>query len=432
MKNSSKILITFVMLIILTTAASFTYVRSIVEIEPDAFLNGPVTKNIFTEGFTSIDVKRGNWFLEMHQSDSCFVQIKTGDNMANKYLKIDVVDSTLIIDIDSTMISNEFRYLNATIEIASLKRLDVDNNSFYKLVDFDKTNLDLNLKNGSIFLDKCRIENLFIDASGNSTVTVKASTIKNLNYSIRDSAVVLAQGVENINCLDIEDLAVFFNYLDHDQFVIKTSEERKRLTNQMTSYVSNLKWLMPLDTVLQIMEKDSLNFRLKDEERTFVFESLSETTIVIFYNISGKNPDVENIQLIFSRGLLTDITVKYFSFGDLKSIQDKLKKTFNSQYGAKYKWEQPSYFGVSWDDINTEYWRAPEQNIRDKYTSIQLHYNDFGWLSIYYSSPINSFWSRSMNRMSYEIQKILYGLRSFPNIVESFTRYFNTPARRPH
>lgn len=431
MKISFKILIAFFLFTILVTTVSFVYVKSAVVIEPAASVNGYINMNFFPENFTSIDVRRGNWDVEVIRSDSFFVQINGGDNLVNNYLKIIVIDSTLIIDIDSVMISDKFRFLRATIEMSSLKRLEVNNNVSYKLVDFDEKILDINLKTGRASLDNCQIKKLNINASGISKFLMSETTsIEELNYDVRDSAYIMAEGVKKINCLGIADLGVFVDYLNEDEVVINTSEKRKKITNQMTSYVDNLKWLMPMDSVLLIMDKDSLNFKLKDEEKQFLFEYLSEASFATYYNISGEDPDVESKQLIFSRGLLTDIIIKYFSFGELKSIHDKLEKSFNSQYGAIYKWKQPSYFGVSWDDFPAEYWRAPEQNTNDKYTSIQLHYNDSGWLSIYYSSPINSFWSsRSMNRMSYEIQKILSGLRSFPNIVESFTRFFNTPAR---
>jgi hypothetical protein len=239
----------------------------------------------------------------------------------------------------------------------------------------------------------------------------------------------MAEGAEKINCLGIDDLGVFVNSLNRDEIKISTSEKRKKLTNQMTSYVGDLKWLMPLDTVLQIMNRDSLNFRIRDDDKPFLFESLSGVNIVTYYNISGVIPDVENKQLIFSRGLLTDINIVYYPQGELKPIHDELEKSFNSQYGTTYKWEPPSYFGVNLDTINEEYWRAPEKIENNKYTSIQLHYDNYRGLGIFYSSPINSYWRRSRSRYSWRTERLLSELRSFPNIVESFTRYFNTPAR---
>jgi len=426
MRTSSKILLAFLLLIIMITAISFAYVKSAVEIEPATSINGRVTRNIFPESFTSIDIKRGNWFVEVIRSDSFFVNVQAGDNLVNNYLKISVVDSTLVIDIDSVMIRNEFRYLKATVEMPSMKRLKVDNNSFYRLLDFDETNLDINIKSGRVSLDTCQIENLFINASGDGKLFMSESSIGELSYAVKDSAYIMAEGAEKINCLGIDDLGVFVNSLNRDEIKISTSEKRKKLTNQMTSYVGDLKWLMPLDTVLQIMNRDSLNFKIRDDDKPFLFESLLGVNIVTYYNISGVIPDVENKQLIFSRGLLTNIIVKYFSFCDLKSTYAELEKTFNSQYGSIYKWEQPSEI---WDSTSSGYWRAPEQIENNKYTSIQLHYDNYRGLGIFYSSPINSYWRRSRSRYSWRTERLLSELRSFPNIVESFILYFNTPAR---
>ena len=47
---------------------------------------------------------------------------------------------------------------------------------------------------------------------------------KKLNYEVRDSAYIMADGVKKINCLGIDDLGVFVNYLNEDEVVINTSE----------------------------------------------------------------------------------------------------------------------------------------------------------------------------------------------------------------
>lgn len=427
MKISFKILLAAISFTILVTTVSFLYVKSVVEIEPAVSLNGRITKNFYTENFAFIDIKRGNWQVEVIRSDSFFVQVKGGDNLVNNYVKINVVDSTLIFDIDSMIISNEFRWLNATIGMASLKRLEIDKNVSYRLKDFNEKNLDINLKSGSVSLNNCRLGNVNINASGNSELLTSKCSIEELNYTLKDSAFVLEQGAKRINCLGIDDLSVFVSYLDQDEYVIKTSEKRKELSSKMTPYVNNLRWLMPLDTVMQIMEKDTLNYRKASEEDPFLLEFLSENLIMNYYNISDKNPGIELIQLIFSRGLLSDINFKYYSFSNIETIYNDLKETFTALYGEYYKEEVPFYTRINRSNKYTLNWKAPERNLNDKYTGIHLYYDGYSWLGVNFSSPFTSLWGTSRSNTFYFADRS--ELRSFPNIVESFTRFFNKPAR---
>jgi len=54
---------------------------------------------------------------------------------------------------------------------------------------------------GHVNLSKCRIQNMNINASGNSTIASDSCIIENLNYSLRDSAAAFIQKAENVNCL---------------------------------------------------------------------------------------------------------------------------------------------------------------------------------------------------------------------------------------
>ena len=424
MKISIKILYAFLLLVILIATVSFIYVRSVSEVEPSETLDDEfVKRNIAAEAFQTIVVKRGNWNISVNRSDSFYVILEAGDNVIENYVKARIIDEKLMLDIDSAIISDMHLTLKASVGMKSLNLLTLEKKSVFSLHNFDEKNLDLNIKDGDVALWDCTIQNLNLNVYGGGSVIDFDSQIENAECDLKDSAYVLMSRAINIST-NIEDLAVFVRLGEDYEPLINTSEKRRELTNQMSSYFNSLKWFMPYDIALQIMKSDSANYRETTTYRDNLIKNLisemSFYTLTSFENKSEKNQGLKTVQLIFSRGLLVDIVLDYF-YKDEDKIEE-LKSKFEDKYYEPELETIPEYYLGDSPKDHMYKWIISENKSEEIYTTIRYFHYASNRVSIIYSVSDQGVFSNKRTGPEFDN---LPEMRSFPNIIDSFAKLFD-------
>jgi hypothetical protein len=312
----------------------------------------------------------------------------------------------------------------------SLNHLNLELSTDITLNNFDEENLDLNIKDGSVFLRDCRIENLNVSASGEGTVIQIDGSLGKTIFDLRDTSYVVINTADNIST-GIRDLAVFIRLGEENnlnRLQIFTSGKRKEITKKTTACFSRLKWLMPYDTVMQIMNNDSLNYKPDEDFRSSDMGNLMKYTpfaiLESFINKSENNRGLWKIQLLFSKGLLSDILLNYY-FNDSNEIET-LKSEFDANYGESSIETFPGKArNDRWNNKMYE-WKKSEQGSDGMYTTITYYQYNPENVLIKYSFSAISLFERQLKSYKFDRPP---EMRSFPHILESFTMLFEKPSR---
>lgn len=343
MKLTTKILVIIFSTIILYVIGSLLYFNSFAEVTPAPLVKETVKKTVDLTGVRHLKFGRGLWIVDVTQSDSNYAKIEGADNLINNFTIIEIVDDTLIVDVDE-----KFEYDNTWqnyihINHNEIKSITALHNThlFFSSVLSDtlKTYIchlsSMNIKNGNISFLK-------IEGSDYANILFENCTIDNLSFRLKNKSIITGRNSDidfSGECLDSSSYYVR-DRRGNEQIIISETLINRR--NMQDEFLPGLKMLEYRNNIMSTAKKlYKLGERYKpppysaDTELVY-FPLLVSTKIRMYeYYMGGEffSIPASNVYFVFSNGLLTHFSFSIYSDNDNTLLYAELLDTLTQLYG---------------------------------------------------------------------------------------------------
>jgi hypothetical protein len=377
-------------------SAGFIYLSTASVVEPVELISGFRKKILNVESFTGIKVKKGAWDIKVNRSDTFSVSVRGGDNIIDNYIDAHVMDDILILDLSPDIKSQQSIYLSVDVNIPYLNFIEGSNAGRYTINNLNQEEFKVNIKNFcSVLMDSCSISQLSVECSGISSLKGFNGIIEFVEGELKDSSYVYLSNLKNDSKIELSDMAVFFSFSPEGKRTIRLAEKIKECSTKMTSYIEGLKWMMPFHTVIkfakekQIIHDEYFRDSLLLAEHGYSYW-LSQNILKINLN-SYNNYDLNNSQLIISRGLLSDISLSFdkkYCFDS--EYYEQIRQSLIDQFGKPNAKSKPLIMDGKKDRIINTAWNIKEEMAGDFYTRIELYFVKDKFMMLHFAGPLST------------------------------------------